>query len=246
MSVCASPRLPVFTALTWPFSFSQGTLCPAGRFNDYDSSDPTKHDELQDCSNCSAGRYSLSNRLTCQTCSAGQYVLDAAECVDCEPGRFAMQAMTGSCGPCQSGNFNPRSGATSCRKCPATYDSAEGASNCRCVLLCPCPLSIGLSLIRSRFRLVQPVHSRLHDGQQRYMCQMSRRGRLWPSGLGATLSRYKKRLLSFRRGLHQCVPMFQEAQLYWWQRHRKPALQPKCCWALVRWMQSRILHSGCP
>mmetsp|Transcript_17352 Transcript_17352/g.30118 ORF Transcript_17352/g.30118 Transcript_17352/m.30118 type:complete len:1330 (+) Transcript_17352:71-4060(+) len=87
------------------------------------------------CLPCSAGMFSGQNFSTCEACAAGSYakrkspacskcpigtfngVRQAAECIDCLAGHFAVNPGSWYCDACPSGKFQPATRASDCMLC---------------------------------------------------------------------------------------------------------------------------------
>jgi hypothetical protein len=107
----------------------------------------TKFSISQQCSLCSAGKYSeITGALKCTDCPAGKYstalgAVSAAVCTDCAAGKFS--AATGAetkdkCFDCAAGTYSSVSGALTaetCIKCTGNSTSTAGATgitSCQC------------------------------------------------------------------------------------------------------------------
>ena len=66
-------------------------LCPIGTYNTELGLDASFHDEVADCLDCSEGRFSSSNRVSCEACTGGQYVFNQESCEECTKGKVRQK-----------------------------------------------------------------------------------------------------------------------------------------------------------
>ena len=115
--------------------------CPKGRYNDDSNSSIELHNELEDCTKCVAGRYSISNdgqtsSDTCIACEAGLHAStnEGAQtskdiCISCEVGRFAAETGKIECPVCAKGKYSNTTGTVSCTDCKkGRYLKDEGVA----------------------------------------------------------------------------------------------------------------------
>ena len=115
--------------------------CPKGRYNDDSTSSIELHNELEDCTKCVAGRYSISSvgqtsSDTCIACEAGLHAStnEGAQtskdiCISCEVGRFAAETGKIECSVCAKGKYSNTTGTVSCIDCKkGRYLKDEGVA----------------------------------------------------------------------------------------------------------------------
>jgi hypothetical protein len=120
---CIAGRYSIIDSLPYP---TQCTLCPAGTYNSGMGS--------SSCTTCAEGKLSHADRTYCGACGAGEYAYNNTECVECEYGKYAPQALTDNCLTCPAGSHTiNESKATTCKSCVAgTYSNISSISCTSC------------------------------------------------------------------------------------------------------------------
>jgi hypothetical protein len=117
---CAVGRYTKFSHPPYPSSCD---LCPSGRYNNQNN--------LTHCEKCATGKLSSPDRTYCADCSAGEYSYNDEECVECEYGKYAPQALSDSCLTCVAGSHtNLPVKATTCTSCDAGKYSHNSSYTC--------------------------------------------------------------------------------------------------------------------
>ena len=92
--------------------------CKAGRYITDDKTAAVLHANESACIYCAAGEFSDAQRSECRTCTSGEYAFNQTECIVCEIGKYAPQALTDACLECKAGGeTNKRYGSTACTDC---------------------------------------------------------------------------------------------------------------------------------
>ena len=128
-----------FSAVTSPPFPAACEACAAGNFEPVAGS--------TGCGACAAGKLSSTDRTFCTDCAAGEYALNQTSCERCEPGRYAPQALTGSCIDCGMGHYtNLQLGSTLCLPCAAGTVDSTGVAVGNCSRCSPGTYAIAVGL----------------------------------------------------------------------------------------------------
>ena len=110
-TVCSSGH---FTSVT---GSTQCSLCPEGTMLSDAGTDPSLHDDQADCSRCATSTFSVPARdecigclpgfaanggSSCESCPAGRRADPILSlCVNCQVGKYALEASSETCEPCE-------------------------------------------------------------------------------------------------------------------------------------------------
>ncbi|GMH59843.1 hypothetical protein TL16_g02912 [Triparma laevis f. inornata] len=105
--------------------------CPKGKYNNFDATDATNHDEVNDCKRCASGFYAADEGMTlCTQCDAGQSSgPGASACGTCSAG-FECDEF-GASSPCPAGQYSTGD-ALNCRACEFGYRCPGGTDRIAC------------------------------------------------------------------------------------------------------------------
>lgn len=137
----------------------QQCLCPPGQYATVTESFlyfASYYTSARECSKCPPGTYtSINNTLTtCEECKPPHWLSDyrdqcfcgagfysssrngyEAPCIPCQAGKYKSEASsiwsyTQACNPCPTGQFNPFTGQSRCKNCPAGVQADSSATTC--------------------------------------------------------------------------------------------------------------------